>query len=55
MTLDSDLVARVTDALSADAPPTATTELDGGHVGRVYRLDFDYVPSVEDALDELGY
>ncbi|MFC7128675.1 fructosamine kinase family protein [Haloferax chudinovii] len=41
MTLDSDLVARVTSALSADAPPTATTELDGGHVGRVYRLDFD--------------
>ncbi|ELZ93570.1 fructosamine kinase [Haloferax sulfurifontis ATCC BAA-897] len=41
MTLDSDLAARVTDALDADAPPPATTELDGGHVGRVYRLDFD--------------
>ncbi|MFC7204116.1 fructosamine kinase family protein [Haloferax namakaokahaiae] len=41
MTVDSELVARVRDALGAGGPPTATSELDGGHVGRVYRLDFN--------------
>ncbi|EMA03408.1 fructosamine kinase [Haloferax mediterranei ATCC 33500] len=39
--LSSDLVDRVTSALDADVPPASTTELDGGHVGHVYRLDFD--------------
>ncbi|ELZ91556.1 fructosamine kinase [Haloferax mucosum ATCC BAA-1512] len=37
--LSPELADRVTSALDADAP-TATTELDGGHVGHVYRLDF---------------
>jgi fructosamine-3-kinase len=52
VTLDSDLLVRVGDALGADAPPDATTELDGGHVGRVYRLDFDgFEPVVAKVAD----
>ncbi|KAB1188920.1 MULTISPECIES: fructosamine kinase family protein [Haloferax] len=40
MTLSRDIIDRVTRALGRDATAVSTTELDGGHVGRVYRLDF---------------